>query len=258
MRTPQRRVRNQLEAGERVFGATVHLPCPAVAELAGYAGLDFVWIDAEHSVMDLSDINHLVRAADAAGIDAIVRVPDQSTTFIQRVLETGAAGLLVPHVKDVTEAKSIVAAAKFSPAGFRGACPSTRALGYGATDWSTGHRQANADVLVFGLIEEVEGVENVEQIACDSGLDGLMFGTFDLAQTLGLPGDVRHPDIMAMRERVIAATRKANIEYFSIPGWEETIAEAAQYSRVMCITGDTGTLLRAFRTARSDAISAIG
>jgi 2-keto-3-deoxy-L-rhamnonate aldolase RhmA len=248
MRTPHRRIRNKLEGGERAFGATVQLPCPEVAEIAGYAGLDFVWIDAEHGTLDLSDINQIVRAADAAGIDAIVRVPDHSPSFIQRVLDVGAAGIMAPHVRTVADGAAIVAAAKFGPTGLRGACPATRAVGHLSFDWPTDYRRANADVLVFGLIEDAEGVDNVEAIANESGLDGLVFGPFDLSQAAGLEGDVSHPDIVGMHRRVTSAAQAAGIEYLGLAGFEPgDYASMAGYSRIINVSGDRGALFMGFR-----------
>jgi 2-keto-3-deoxy-L-rhamnonate aldolase RhmA len=258
MRVPHRRIRTKLEAGERVFGVTVQLPSPDNVEIAGYEGLDFVWIDAEHGTMDLGDINRLLRAADASGIDAIVRVPDHSPSFIQRVLDAGATGIMAPHVRTVAEAAAVVAAAKFAPAGIRGACPSTRAVGHTSTGWVADYRRADADVLVFGLIEDPEGVENVEAIASESGLDGLLFGPFDLAQSAGLEGDVAHPDIRKLHQRVTAAVQAAGIEYISIPGWEPgDIKAVAEYSRIFNISGDRGALSIAFRTALAGATEAL-
>jgi 2-keto-3-deoxy-L-rhamnonate aldolase RhmA len=259
VRTPYRRVRTKLEAGEYVFGATIQLPSPDAVEIAGYAGLDFAWIDAEHGTMDLGDIGQLVRAADAAGIDAIVRVPDHSVSFIQRVLDTGAAGIIVPHVRTHAEATTIVAAARFAPDGIRGACPATRAVGHSSLDWPSDYRRANADVLVFGLIEDAEGVENVEAIAAGSGLDGLLFGPFDLSQSAGLEGDISHADIEKMHDRVIAAVRAAGIEYLSIPAWEPgDLATVAGYSRLLNISGDRGGLALLFRTALTQARQELG
>ena len=257
MRTPHRRIRTKLEAGERVLGATVQLPSPEVAELVGYAGLDFAWIDAEHGTMDLGDINQLIRAADAAGIDAIVRVPDHSPSFIQRVLDAGAAGVMAPHLRTAAEATALVAAAKFATEGVRGACPATRAVGHLTLDWPSAYRAANADVLVFGLIEDPEGVENVEAIA-GSGIDGLLFGPFDLAQTAGLEGDVAHPEIEKMHRRVVAAVRDAGIEYIAIPGWEPgDLAAVAEYARILNISGDRGTLFTAFHKAQQETAAAL-
>jgi 4-hydroxy-2-oxoheptanedioate aldolase len=220
-----------------------------VAEIAGYAGLDFVWIDAEHGTMDLGDIAALVRGADASGIDAIVRVPDHSPSFIQRVLDSGATGILVPHIRSAKEAAAVVASAKYAPDGVRGACPATRSFGGLTFDWVTDYRRANDDVLVFGLIEDAEGVENVEEIASESGLDGLSFGPFDLSQSAGLDGDVHHPDLEAMHQRVTAAVRAAGIEYLAIAGWESgDNASIVEYARIFAVSGDRGALIQDFRT----------
>jgi 2-keto-3-deoxy-L-rhamnonate aldolase RhmA len=254
MRTTQRRIRSRLAADQHVFGITVQLPSPDIVEIAGSVGFDFVWIDAEHGTMDLRDINELVRAADAVGIDAIVRVPDHSPSYIQRVLDTGAAGIIAPHVRTVAEAKALVAAAKFAPSGIRGACPCTRAVGHLSLDWPLDYRQANAEVLVFGLIEDAEGVANVAGIAAESGLDGLLFGPFDLAQAAGLDGATTHPDIVAMHARVISAVKAAGIEYVAIPAWEYSDLETvAGYSRLLALTGDRGGLAHMFRSSLADA-----
>jgi 2-keto-3-deoxy-L-rhamnonate aldolase RhmA len=253
MRTPPHRIRNKLESGERVFGATIQLACPEAAEIAGYAGLDYVWLDAEHGTMDLGDINEIIRAADASGIDAIVRIPDHTPSFIQRVLDIGAAGIMAPHVRTVADAAAIVAAAKFAPAGTRGACPCTRWMGHVTSDWVHDYRCANADVLVFGLIEDLEGVDNVEQIAQESGLDGLVFGPFDLAQSSGLEGDVTHPDIEKMHARVTSAARAAGIEYIALVGWEfGGTAAMATNSRIINVTSDRGALFGSFQRGRAD------
>jgi 2-keto-3-deoxy-L-rhamnonate aldolase RhmA len=253
VRTPHRRIRSKLEAGERVFGITAQLPSPDIAEIAGYAGLDFVWIDAEHGTMDLADINQLIRAADAGGIDSIVRVPDHNPSFIQRVLDAGATGIMAPHVRSVADAAAVVSAAKFSPAGIRGACPATRAVGHLTFEWPAEYRRANADVLVFGLIEDAEGVDGVEAIARESGLDGLVFGPFDLSQEAGLEGNVAHPDIEKMHQRVTAAARAAGIEYVALPGWEfGGIEQLAENGRIFNVTGDRGALFMAFQTARAE------
>jgi 2-keto-3-deoxy-L-rhamnonate aldolase RhmA len=260
MRPTHRRIRAKLEQGQRAYGVTVQMPSPECAEMVGYAGYDYVWIDAEHGSFGISEISALVRAADAAGIDAIVRVPDHTPSFIQRVLDTGAAGIMAPHIRTVDDAAGVVSACKFSPIGLRGACPTTRAVGHMSTDWSSDYRRADADVLVFGLIEDPEGVENVDAIAAQSGLDGLVFGPFDLAMALGLEGNVAHPDVEVMSAAVIKATRDAGIEYVSISGWEfggyDGVVRSG--SRIVTLTGDRGALYRAYASALSTAHAKLG
>ncbi|WP_155060332.1 HpcH/HpaI aldolase family protein [Streptomyces blattellae] len=250
MRKPHRRIRSKLEEGGRAFGIRLQLPSPDIAEIAGYAGADFVWLDAEHGTMDLRDIGEVVRAADASGIDAIVRVPDHSASFIQRVLDTGAAGIIAPHVRTVAEAAAIAEATRFGPTGTRGACASTRAFGHHSPDWPADRRRADADVFAFGVIEDADGMENVEAIARESGLDGLLFGAFDLAQDMGLEGDVAHPDIDKVHQRFLAAVRAAGTEYLAVPGWGSGgVSALAEHARLFSLSGDRAVLATAFRTA---------
>jgi 2-keto-3-deoxy-L-rhamnonate aldolase RhmA len=259
MRTYPRRIRNKLEAGERAYGVTVQLPSPDSVDIVGYTGYDFAWIDAEHGTMDLGDINTLIRAADGVGIDAIVRVPDHNPSFIQRVLDAGATGIMAPHMKNADVAAAIVTAAKFEPVGTRGACPATRAVGHLTDDWIADYQRANRDTLVFGLIEDIEGVENVDAIARVPGLDGLVFGPFDLAMALGLEGNVTHPDIDEAVAKVIQATQDAGIEYVAIPGFGSGGLEAvaASGSRIINVTGDRGLLYTVFKAQLQETRSAL-
>ncbi|WP_194908861.1 HpcH/HpaI aldolase family protein [Catenulispora rubra] len=252
MRTPPRRIRDKIEAGEAVYGATIQLPSPESVEIAGYAGLDFAWIDAEHGTMDLADINHLIRAADAVGIDSVVRVPDHTPSFIQRVLDAGATGIMVPHIRTVEQARAVFAAAHYAPHGTRGACPSTRSVGGITEDWIADARRADADVLVFGLIEDEEGVRNVEAIAADAGLFGLLAGPFDLSMELGLMGAVDDDRVAGMQQRIAAAAKAAGIEYVAIPAWEpcDLPTMLADGVRLFNITGDRGVLYTEFVKAR--------
>jgi 2-keto-3-deoxy-L-rhamnonate aldolase RhmA len=263
MRVPPRRIRTKLEAGERVFGALVQLPSPDAVEIAGYSGLDFAWIDGEHGTMDFADIALLIRTADGVGIDTIVRVPDHNPSFIARLLDAGATGIMAPHIRTADDAAAIVAAATYPPAGTRGVCPSTRSFGTMSTNWAVDQPQTDADVLVFGLIEDPEGVENIEAIANTPGLFGLLFGPFDLSQAAGLGGDVTHPEIAKMQERVIAAIRAAGIDYFALPSWEagekpgwnaRDLREKAEYSRIFSITGDRGALALTYSAALATAV----
>ena len=90
MRVPPRRIRTNLEQDERSYGVAVQLPSPEIVEIAGYTGYDFAWIDAEHGSLDYSEIRELIRAADAAGVDSLVRVQTHDPSPIAQVLDLGA------------------------------------------------------------------------------------------------------------------------------------------------------------------------
>ncbi|WP_286258976.1 HpcH/HpaI aldolase family protein [Streptomyces graminofaciens] len=252
-----RNIRAKLEAGQRAYGFAVQFPSPELVELGAAAGYDYVWIDAEHGSLDLSDLREMIRAADASGIDSIVRVPDHTPSFIQRVLDLGATGIMAPHVRTLEEATALVASAKYSPVGVRGACPFTRSVNHVSTDWPADYTRADRDVLVFGLIEDIEGVENLEAIAADSGLDALLCGPFDLGQALGLEADVSHPTVRDMHDRVVEACRKAGIEYVTAGVAWEFGAEATNGSRVITVVGDRGSIFEAWGKALQDVRSTL-
>ena len=252
MKVVQRRIRNKLADGNNAYGIAVQLPSPEIVEIIGYTGYDFAWIDAEHGCFGLPEIRELIRAADAAGVDSIVRVPNHDVTFVQRVLDLGATGIMLPHIRTVAEGTALAACARYGPLGTRGACPGTRAVGHVTDDWVTEYRRADQDVLVFGLIEDLEGVENVEAIASQCGFDGLLFGPFDLAMALGLEGDVLHPDLKPMHDRVVAATRAAGIEYVaSNASWEWNLGETG--ARVVALNGDRFVLFDSLRRSLAEA-----
>jgi 2-keto-3-deoxy-L-rhamnonate aldolase RhmA len=245
MRTAPRRIRSKLESGDKAYGIAVQLPSPEIVEAVGYAGYDFAWIDAEHGAFDAGDLRELIRAADAAGVDSLVRVADHGQAAIQHALDLGATGIIAPDVRDVNQVRAIVSAGHFAPVGTRGACPCGRAVGHLSQDWSSDYRRMDADVLLFGIIEHPAGVDNVELIAREGGLDGLMFGPFDLAMNLGLGDDISHPDIQEMHNRVIEATRAAGIEYVTPnAAWESGLD--ATGSRIIPVAGDGAALVSTF------------
>ncbi|TDW18931.1 HpcH/HpaI aldolase family protein [Kribbella kalugense] len=243
MRIAPRRIRGKLESGDKAYGIAVQLPSPEIVEAVGYAGYDFAWIDAEHGAFDAGDVRDLIRAADAVGIDSLVRVANHEPIAIQHALDLGATGIIAPDVRTVTQARAIASAAHFAPTGTRGACPCGRAVGHLSEDWPSDYRRMDADVLVFGIIENPAGVDEVEAIAHEGGLDGLMFGPFDLSMSLGLDGDVAHPDIQKLHNRVVEATRSAGIEYVTPNAAWESDLEA---SRIIPVAGDRAALVSTF------------
>jgi 2-keto-3-deoxy-L-rhamnonate aldolase RhmA len=212
--------RAALVARKTAVGFTVQMCSPEIVEAAGYAGYDFVWVDAEHGTLDLSSLVSMFRAAEAAEIATIVRVPDLNASFIARVLDAGANGIIGPHVRSKTDVEALVRATKYAPAGNRGACPSTRATGHSAASWAEFARHADRDTIVWALIEDADGVENIDEIVTVSGLDAILFGPFDLSQSLGHCGAIDAPEVLKLQSRVRAACERTRVELVSLVNWE--------------------------------------
>lgn len=166
----------------------------------------------------------------------------------------GAAGIIVPHLRGVEVGRAVTAAARYAPDGVRGACPAVRAVGHVTTDWAGDLRRARGDILVFGLIEDVEGVENVEEIATESGLDGLVFGPFDLSMEMGLDGDPTNAAVREMGVRVRKAAASAGIQYLALPGWDDPVETlSAEGVLLFNVSADRGALFSSFTSAMAEA-----
>jgi 4-hydroxy-2-oxoheptanedioate aldolase len=169
-----------------------------VLEMAAAAGFDYGILDAQHGSLGMESIVSLLRAADASGITPLVRVPSHDPTFIMRVLDAGAMGVVVPNIDTAEQARTVVGAARYKlddNGGTRGACPSTRAAWHQAEDWKSFVVEANADVVVWLIVESQLGLDNLPEIAGVPGIDGLIPGTFDLSHEMGLLGERTHATV---------------------------------------------------------------
>jgi 4-hydroxy-2-oxoheptanedioate aldolase len=181
---------------------------PAIFEIIGLAGFDFVWIDMEHSTADFSTVEHLCRAADAVEMESLVRVPDKHPSSVLRALEAGAGIVNVPQVETAEEAAAVVNAAKYAPVGQRGFCNSSRGTRYGFSgSVEETFAAANERVVVMAQIESVRGVQNAEAICSVPGLDIVFVGSADLSQSLGVVGQFDHPLVLESTRQVLRAAR---------------------------------------------------
>jgi 2-keto-3-deoxy-L-rhamnonate aldolase RhmA len=196
--------------GETVLGSFAFLANPSSAEIMSLAGFDYVTIDMEHSIKSWETVENMVRAIQVAGSVPLVRVPSHDSITIQYALETGAEGVLVPMVRTAEQAQQVANASFFGPTGTRGACPLARPAGYGLNRLSFGSvaRDINERVLVVVLIEDAEGVDNLEEIiATDPGPDVVFVGRSDLAASLGVPGERHHPLVEEQVDRIVELLR---------------------------------------------------
>lgn len=189
-----------------LIGTFVKLPVPESVELMALAGLDFVILDLEHSAMTLETASTLIAVAQGRGLCSFVRVPEQAQSWIQRSLDAGASGVLVPHVDTAGQAQAVGRAARFEPVGTRGMGPTTRAGRWGMAPGK--EYMASADrVSVVAQIESDAGVEAVPEILAQGHVDALFVGPADLSVSLGRPAD--HPDVTSRVQRVSDACRDA-------------------------------------------------
>lgn len=193
---------------KKPIGMFVNTACPEMVEITAQTGFDFIFIDNEHGSWSGETNAHLIRAAESFDCIPLVRVPNINEDDIKKNLDLGAAGIVVPGVSSVAEAKEALKWAKFAPEGKRGACPYVRANRYtGNSD--NYFEQSNRDVAVVLLIEGKDGVEAFDDILDVEGVEFVFFGPYDLSVSLGIPGRLDDPRVKeAIRDMIRLANAK--------------------------------------------------
>jgi len=195
---------------KKPIGMFVNTACPEMVEITAQTGFDFIFIDNEHGSWGIETNAHLVRAAESFGCIPLIRVPNIDETAIKHALDIGAAGVVIPGVSSVDDAREALKWARFAPAGKRGACPYVRANGY------TGKSEAffensNRDVAVVLLIEGKEGVDAYDAILEEEGVEYVFFGPYDLSVSLGIPGQLDDPRVKDTIKAMIAKAKAKGV-----------------------------------------------
>jgi 4-hydroxy-2-oxoheptanedioate aldolase len=200
-------IRQRVLAGEVMLGIGANLGSSLTVEMIGAAGFDWTWIDCEHGAGDYSELIPQIQAASIYNAPAIVRIAWNEAPRFKRVLDLGAAGIMVPYVTSAREAEQAAASMRYPPAGIRGVARFNRACGFGQ-QFDTYFKQANDNLLTVVQIETKESVEQAEEIAAVAGVDVLFVGPLDLSVNMGLVQEFEHPEFELALDGVAAACRK--------------------------------------------------
>ena len=201
--------KERLEAGELALGIGVRMSRTVdVAMAMKTCGYDWLFIDMEHSSLDLDTAAQISVAAQSTGITPIVRVPGFEHHHASRALDGGAQGIVAPHVDTPETAARIVRQCRFPPLGRRSVVGGLPQLEFDALPAGVATAALNSSTLVIVMIETPEAVKNVDAIAAVEGVDGLLVGTNDLCMEMGVPGQVDDPALMEAQAKVIDACRR--------------------------------------------------
>lgn len=200
-------LRERIAAGETVVGTFVNLGSPVAAEICGLAGLDWALLDFEHGTVHEADLLSHVLAAQAGGVPLLVRVESAERPRIGRALDNGVAGIMVPRIDTVDQARDAIAHMHYGPHGDRGVATYNRACGFGSHPEAIG--EAHAQTIGIVQIESPEAVEVSASIAALDGADVLFVGPGDLTHAMGIFGQVEDPAFLASCQRVVEGAEAA-------------------------------------------------
>jgi len=188
-------------------GTWVKLPTIESVQIMAHAGYDFVVIDQEHAPIDVRTAYQLINTATAEGLLVLVRVEELNPSSIQRILDAGASGVLIPHIDTPEQAELAAKSVRFPPLGIRGAGGTSRAGRWGTLPTAAYLASGNETALCIPQLESKAAIDNVEKIAAINGIDALFVGVADLSMDMGtIPTD---PEIIRLYLHALDVAHKA-------------------------------------------------
>lgn len=201
--------KRQLEAGKLALGLGLRQSRTVdIAAMAKTCDYDWLFIDMEHSSLDVDTAAQIACAALPVGVTPIVRVPGKEHHHASRLLDSGAQGIVIPHVDTVSEAEQAVSNCRYPPAGHRSLAGLQPQFAFRSVPMADATREANAETLVIVMIESPRAVASAEAIAAVPGVDIVLIGTNDLCAEMGIPGQLGDARVEEAYRTVIAACRR--------------------------------------------------
>ncbi|HLP46180.1 MAG TPA: aldolase/citrate lyase family protein [Candidatus Kapabacteria bacterium] len=197
--------KKKLAQKQPLIGTLQELPATEVTEILALAGLDWLFVDMEHSAIDVSCMQHILQAGQKM-CPCIVRSPSHDEVWLKKILDAGADGIIIPLVNSAEKAKEIIRFCKYPPAGSR-SIGIARAQDYGM-NFQKYVAEANEKVAVILQIEHIDAVRNIDAIVKVPGIDAIFIGPYDLSGSMGMTGQVNSPEVQQQIETV----RKACID----------------------------------------------
>lgn len=230
------------------IGTWVKLSSPMSVEIMAHAGFDLVVVDLEHTLLDLGTAQTMISLATASGVLPLVRVPDHAPSTIQRVLDAGAAGVLVPHVDTPEQAAAVARACRFPPFGTRGAGSTGPAGRWGRLSRADYLRFGNDQVLCIPQLESGRAIEEAGAVASVSGIDAVFLGAADLAM------DVGRADVSDLLAAARTAVRSAGVPVGSAAASASAAIAALDAGDAFVVCSNDTSMLAA---AAADLVAAV-
>jgi 4-hydroxy-2-oxoheptanedioate aldolase len=205
-------VKRALARGEVVIGTMVSaFRSPEIAPMLAAAGFQFVLLDMEHSSLSIESVADIVLAAKATPLVPFVRVPGKDHYLLSRPLDAGAEGLLIPQVETRDQVEAIIQATKYFPLGRRGMALKHAHSAYTPGDPGSYIQRANKETFIIVQIESETAIRDLDQLVSVPGVDAALIGPGDLSQSLGVPGQTKHPKVTGCAQRFVEVCNRYGV-----------------------------------------------
>lgn len=221
-----REIRQALHSGRLVYATAVTAPSPRWPELLRKAGVDFVFIDTEHTPLGRETLSWMCQAFAGLGIPPVVRIPSPDPFEAAKVLDGGAGGVIGPYVETAEQVRALAGSARWRPLKGRRLQEALRDPGTLEPELRSYLEARNEDTLLILNIESVPALENLDAILSVPGIDAVLIGPHDLSCSLGIPEQYRHPRFDEAVRTIFRKARGHNVGA-GIHFWEGVDQEIA-------------------------------
>jgi 4-hydroxy-2-oxoheptanedioate aldolase len=186
--------KRKLKAGQPAYGVISTSDDPQMAELFGLAGFDYYMLDAEHGLMNVTQVVNVIRACELVNMTPMVRIGPRDPKLVLQYLDAGMMGVMMPGLETAADIRMLIDAVKYPPIGKRG-MGASRASGYvsvgkEAVDYIN---FSNEQIMVIPQFEDAKLIGCFEEMISQPGVDAVVIGPRDLslAKSPGSSGDNR-------------------------------------------------------------------
>lgn len=232
-------------------GTFLGLASPVAAEVAAQAGVDWVVLDLEHGGVTSDLVGPTVTAAAAYGVPVVVRVPSADRALIGWLCDQGVAGVMVPRIESLAQAKEVSSYFDYPPVGQRGVASYTR-----AARWGSRPLEDLCRPVFMPQIETPGALEEVGEIAALNGVDALFIGPLDLSYALNVPAQLDNASFISAFDRIIQAAQAHSVPVGSIAADDARAASMRDRGVDFLALGSDGVMLRQSLSASVEALVA--
>jgi 2-keto-3-deoxy-L-rhamnonate aldolase RhmA len=218
-----------------------------VAMWCRQANIPGMFIDMEHSSLDFYQVSQLILACQYVGVSPLVRIPCKSHWHLSRILDAGAAAVIIPHVETLAEVRQIVVDSKYAPLGKRGCSNNQPMLNFQGVPTLQQNKLLNEQTMVIPMIETPGAVDLVDEFLAIDGVDGILVGSNDLCTDLGIPGQYDNPLYQDAVTKIVLAGKKAGkpIGIGGIGGRLDLLEKWFEMGATWSLSGGDGGMIQA-------------
>ncbi len=255
-----REIIQALHAGKRVYSSAMVSTSPLWPNLVKQSGIDFVFVDTEHTPIGRETLSWICQTYQASGLPPVVRIPCNDPFEACKALDAGAGGIIGPYVETAEQVRGLVGAVKYRPLKGRRLQEALRDRNTLESELRDYLEKRNGDKILIANIESIPAMENLHEICSVQGLDSVLIGPHDLSCNLGIPEQYDHPRFDEAVRKIFKIAREhgvgAGIHFWL--GLEQEITWSKAGGNLVMHSSDLATFSRTLKTEVAQLRQALG